>query len=100
MKPWTVAMSDHTPITDQDVEDAWVLAQEHHNDNGDLHERKTFRRWLAAHDAEVRADEREKAAQRVQKEVREQAEEDGRANFSATDLRIIAAARGEGESNG
>lgn len=51
---------------------------------------KEFRRWLAAHDAEIRADEREKAARRVQAYLT-----DGEAFITRHERNIIAAARGD-----
>lgn len=55
-------MSDYTPTTGE-VRDMWSWMRE---DNSDLPMSEgvaEFDRWLAAHDAAVRADEREKAAQ-------------------------------------
>lgn len=60
-------MSDYTPRT-HEVREGWVyycyeafwLMKNRRTDY-----REQFDRWLEAHDAEVRADEREKAAQRV-----------------------------------
>lgn len=56
-------MTDYTPTTDE-VRKAYV----HANADTELQIDKwetVFDRWLAAHDAEVRADEREQAAKRV-----------------------------------
>ena len=56
-------MSDYTPTADEvrNYYERGVI------DAGGIREdsRGNFDRWLAAHDAEVRADEREKAAKRV-----------------------------------
>lgn len=52
-------MNDYTPKT-EDIRE--LYAHEHPFPHVG---RQQFDRWLAQHDAEVRADEREKAAQRV-----------------------------------
>jgi hypothetical protein len=56
-------MKPHFFATIDEVRDIFSkYAEEHHGESdGDAQ----FDRWLAAHDAEVRADEREKAAQRL-----------------------------------
>ena len=60
-----------------------------------------FDRWLAVHDAEVRADEREKAAERIAKGVRHAYDCPGLDDWNACDCGMklmydLAAARGDG----
>lgn len=65
-------MSEHTPTTDQ-IRNWWIFGDGHDDESWDAsalsaaHKSHAagFDRWLAAHDAEVRADEREQAAHRV-----------------------------------
>ena len=79
-------MSDYTPTTVW-IEAAWgrIRAADGIPVGESLAE---FRRWLAAHDAEVRADEREKAAQRVLSV--------GSFAGHVTPAKYVAAARGDG----
>lgn len=84
-------MSDYTPHTGE-IRDAvsggWDYA---------YITPKEFDRWLAAHDAEVRADEREKAAQRVAR-VRFWTEWGESSEYEVCNWNsAIAAARGDGE---
>ena len=62
-------MSDYTPMTEE-VREAYAT----HRFNAYATYRGTsldeFDQWLAAHDAEIRADEREQAAQRVAKAIK------------------------------
>lgn len=54
-------MSDYTPTTDEVFHAYWShVAYERMLRGGEPPERAEFDRWLAEHDAEVRAEEREK----------------------------------------
>lgn len=61
-------MSDYTPTT-EDIRNAYMSGDWNDNPTDDdamkRHFAAKFDRWLTAHDAEVRADEREKVAQRI-----------------------------------
>ena len=57
-------MSDYTPES-EDVRGYFALAHEERNAVPEGTGEAGFDRWLAAHDAAIRADEREKAAQRL-----------------------------------
>ncbi|MGI0521800.1 hypothetical protein ABY45_14590 [Microbacterium maritypicum] len=47
-------MSEYTPTT-KDVREVWIYAQDITHDEGEDFHGAEFDRWLAAHDAEVRA---------------------------------------------
>ena len=82
-------MSDYTPDTET-VRAGWATSCMADSITGSANGfRREFDRWLAAHDAEIRADEREKAAQRVA----EYADMEG-IGLKSWDA-AIAAARGE-----
>ena len=89
-------MKPHFFATIDEVRDIFSkYAEEHH---GESDNDAQFDRWLAAHDAEIRADEREKAAQRVRRAWADEPElACGRFQHVLVDTAIAAARGGEQE---
>ena len=76
-------MNDYTPTTDN--------VREEYGDNWDRRYAE-FDRWLAKHDAEVRADEREKAAHRL---IKAQPWTNSNETYLTTEYAVFIARGGE-----
>ena len=88
-------MSDYTPTT-EDIRDVYMGWVPYSQQRG----MEEFYRWLAAHDAEVRADEREKAAQRIDELLCWTCYSPHHAaDCTVSKFKAVAAARGDGISD-
>lgn len=87
-------MSDYTPTTEE-VIDTYYDAPGMQSPRFDGHE---FDRWLAAHDAAIRADEREKACHAAWEAVDEMLFRDGEVSRQALRSAVLNA-RGEDTSH-